>query len=407
MHFGLRIALSSLRTHKLRTVLAMLGVFLGALALTGVQHVSMAMERKAEIETEKLGPNLFMARAGGVRFRRSGGVRTTSSPITFKISDAEALIEGLPGALEGTPFIQQSMGVRSGATKITALLMATTPDYQTIRSVRPQAGRFFNTEEVQSRAMVCVLGEKIAQRLFGGAQQAVGREVSFYRARAKVVGVMEPKGADIVGTDQDELIYLPLSTYMRRMSNQDHITGAYIRLARGTNLEVTKDAATTILRSRHSILPGSEDDFSVLTAKDTIKLQTQALDLVGTLGLISSSVSFAVGGLGILSIMILLVRARRLEIGVRRAVGARRGDIIAQFLFEAGLLSGVGGTLGVACSMGLVLLVHLLADFPFVVSPLLLVSVLIGSVLLGLAAGVYPAWQASRFEVLDILRSQN
>lgn len=405
MHFGLRIALSSLRTHKLRTALAMLGVFLGALALTGVQHVSMAMERKAQIETEKLGPNLFMARAGGLRFRPSGGTRSTSNPTSFKILDAEALIQGLPGVLEGTPFVQQSMQVRAGATKIPSLLMATNPEYQSIRSVRPQAGRFFTMEEVNTRALVCVLGEKIALRLFGGVAQAVGQDVYFYRARAKVIGVAEPKGADIVGTDQDELIYVPLTTFMRRMSNQDHISGVYIQLAQGTDPEAAKDSATALLRRRHSIPPGAEDDFSVLTAKDTIRLQTQALDLVGTLGLISSSVSFAVGGLGILSIMILLVRARRLEIGVRRAVGARRADIITQFLFEAGLLSGVGGTLGVVCSMGLVLMVHLLADFPFVVSPLLLASVLAGSFLLGLAAGVYPAWQASRFEVLDILRS--
>ena len=405
MHFGLKIALASLRTHKLRTALAMLGVFLGALALTGVQHVSMSMVRKAEIETEKLGPNLFMARAGGIRFRRRGGVRVTSFPTTFKESDARALVHGLPSAVDGTPFIMQNMQIRSGGSKIACIVMAAHPNYQDIRSVRPQVGRFFTDEELKARAMVCVLGEKLAVRLFGTPKKAVGREVYLYRARLKVLGVMEPKGADIVGTDQDELIYLPLSTYMRRAANQDWVHGVYIRLAQGADSEAAKDAATRILRLRHSILPGSEDDFSVLTAKDTMRLQTQALDLVGTLGLISSSVSFAVGGLGILSIMILLVRARRLEIGVRRAVGARRSDIIAQFLFEAGLLSGAGGALGVACSMVLVLVVHLVADFPFVVSPPLLVAVLAGSVALGLAAGVYPAWQASRFEVLDILRS--
>lgn len=406
MHFGLNIALASLRTHKLRTVLAMLGVFLGALALTGVQHVSMAMVRKAEIETEKLGPNLFMARAGGVRFRRSGGVRVTSFPTTFKESDARALISGLPSAVEGTPFVMQNMHIRTGGTKIPCIIMAAHPNYQAIRSVRPQTGRFFTGEEVDSRAMVCVLGEKIATRLFGTPDKAVGRNVFVYRAQLKVLGVMERKGADIVGTDQDELVYVPLTTYMRRAANQDWVHGVYIRLAQGADPESAKEAATAILRKRHSILPGAGDDFTVLTARDTMRLQTQALDLVGTLGLISSSVSFAVGGLGILSIMILLVRARRLEIGVRRAVGARRTDIIAQFLFEAGLLSGVGGALGVACSMGLMLAVHVFADFPFVVSPPLLAAVLGGSVALGLAAGVYPAWQASRFEVLEILRNQ-
>lgn len=406
MQFGLSIALASLKTHKLRTILAMLGVFLGALALTGVQHVSMAMVRKAEIETEKLGPNLFMARAGGVRFRRSGGVRVTSFPTTFKESDAHALINGLPSAVEGTPFIMQNMQIRAGGTKIPCIIMAAQPNYQSIRSVNPQAGRFFTDAELADRAMVCVLGEKIATRLFGSADKAVGQAVYLYRARLAVLGVMERKGADIVGTDQDELVYMPLTTYMRRAANQGWIHGVYIRLAQGADPDAAKDAATAILRARHSILPGAGDDFSVLTARDTMKLQTEALDLVGTLGLISSSVSFAVGGLGILSIMVLLVRARRLEIGVRRAVGARRSDIIAQFLLEAGLLSGVGGALGVACSIGLMLAVHLAADFPFVVSPMLLAAVLAGSVALGLAAGVYPAWQASRFEVLDILRTR-
>lgn len=403
MHFGLSIAIASLRTHKLRTVLAMLGVFLGALALTGVQHVSQAMVRKAEVETEKLGPNLMMARAGGIRFRRSGKARATSFPTTFKVSDARALIQQMPSVVAGTPFTMENMAVRSGGTKIMSILMATTPAYTQVRAVSPQAGRFFNQQELADKAMVCVLGDKIAARLFGSAEEAIGRKVFFFRAMCRVVGVMEPKGADIVGTDQDELVYVPISTFLRRMSNRDYITGAYIQLAKGSDPEAAKDSATAILRQRHSILPGSGDDFTVISAKDTMKLQTQALDLVGTLGLITSFVSFAVGGLGILSIMILLVRARRLEIGVRRAVGARRHDIIMQFLFESGLLSVVGGVLGVIAALALVTVIYALGIFPYTYDPFLVLGVLVGSALLGLAAGVYPAWQASRFGILDIL----
>jgi putative ABC transport system permease protein len=159
------------------------------------------------------------------------------------------------------------------------------------------------------------------------------------------------------------------------------------------------------LRKRHKIQPGEQDDFALLTAKDTVQLQQQALDLVGTLGLISSSVSFAVGGLGIWSVMVLLVRTRRLEIGVRRAVGATRGDIVGQFLAEAALLSGAGGILGVLAAMALGLALYFFDLFPLVIEPWLVASILLGSAGLGVAAGALPAWRASRYEVLDVLRS--
>jgi putative ABC transport system permease protein len=132
--------------------------------------------------------------------------------------------------------------------------------------------------------MVCVLGSNIAERLFGGPDAAVGREVYFFRARLRVVGVCLPKGADIVGTDQDEQVFVPLSTYMRRMANTDAITGVYVELAPGADPEQARSSATGILRQRHGLQPGQPDDFFVLTARDTIELQQQALDLVSSWG---------------------------------------------------------------------------------------------------------------------------
>jgi len=405
MPFSLKIALSSLAVHKLRAVLAMLGVFVGALALTGVQHLSLAMVRKAEIETEKLGPNLFMATAGQIRMRRSGGTRLPRNARTFKESDAYALINLMPSAVTGAPFANTEMPIRNKGIKVPCQLVATIPSYTRARGFQHARGRFFTSEEVDASAKVCVLGHSIAERLFKDPENAVGQKVFFFRAMARVVGVMEEKGADITGTDQDEQVFVPLSTFLRRFSNQDWITGVYIELAQGTDPDSATKAATQILRKRHQVLPGEEEDFSVLTAKDTMQLQQQALDLVGTLGLISSSVSFAVGGLGILSVMVLLVRARRLEIGVRRAIGAKRGHIIRQFLFEAGLLSGTGGTLGVIFALGLLLAVYQFGSFPFVFQIGLILGTMFGSALLGLAAGLYPAWQASRLEILDILKN--
>jgi len=165
-------------------------------------------------------------------------------------------------------------------------------------------------------------------------------------------------------------------------------------------------AATAIMRARHNIVGGKRDDFSVLTAEDTMQLKQQALDLVDVLGLISSTLSFAVGGLGILSIMILLVRARRLEIGVRRAMGARKSDIIRQFLLESGMMSAVGGGAGVLAALALLTVVYALGSFPYVYDGWLIAQALAGSALLGLIAGAYPAWQAANVEVLQVLRGK-
>ncbi|MFZ5425810.1 MAG: ABC transporter permease [Thermodesulfobacteriota bacterium] len=406
MLLSLKIALQALATHKLRTVLAMLGVFLGALALTGVRHVSKAMVRQAEIEVEKLGPNLFAVMAGQVRFTRGGGARSSGGANTFQYEDAMAVIRSVPGVVQAVPVVLRNMPIRFGNTKVQCQMVATWPAYPAVRSFQPELGRFFTGEEERERAKVAVLGLKIAQRLFGDPRKAVGQVVYVYKAGLTVLGVMEEKGSDISGTDQDEQVFVPLSTYMRRMANQTWVTGVFMQMADGTDYGQTKASATALMRSRHNISGGKRDDFSVLTAEDTMQLKQQALDLVDVLGLISSSLSFAVGGLGILSIMILLVRARRLEIGVRRAMGARKRDIVRQFLLESGVMSAAGGAAGVLTALGLLTAVYALGGFPYVYDGWLIVQALAGSALLGLVAGAYPAWQAANVEVLQVLRNR-
>jgi len=404
--FSLKIALASLKAHRLRSILAMVGVFLGALALTAVQHVSQAMYLKAEMETAKLGTNLFMARSGKVVFRRSGSAAVRSATATFTLQDAQDLIGSIPQVRAGAPFVLKTLPIRYGNIKIPCQVVATWPTYTEIRSFKPAMGRFITWEDENQRARVCVLGTKIAERLFGKPEQALGQMVYMFRAGVRVIGVMEPKGADIVGSDQDEQVFVPLSTFLRRFANQDWITGVYLQLTDNQSYDVVKKTAESILRRRHHLGPGEDDDFSLLTAKDTIQLQEQALQLVQTLGLLSSGISFAVGGLGILSLMVLLVRSRRMEIGVRRAVGARRLDIIRQFILESGLMAGVGGFVGVVSAAGLVLLIYKIGQMPVIYDPIFIIGPMVGSVLLGLIAGAYPAWQAAKIEVLDILRNE-
>lgn len=403
MLLDLKIALSSLSAHKLRALLAMLGVFLGALSFNGVQHVSEAMLKAAEAEADKLGPGLFAVVAGQVRFTHGGGgTRGQAVQRTFTVPDARALAAGVPGAVSLTPYLAGTMPIRAGGITVTTQMVGAWPAYTDIRSFQPAHGRFITQADVDGMERVAVLGNTIAERLFGGAEQALGREVLVFRARFRVVGVMEPKGRDLTGTDQDEQTFLPLSTYMRRAANQTWISGAYLRLADGADVELAKEAARRIMRQRHH-LEGKKDDFSVLTPADAMELRREALDLVQTLGAITSVISFAVGAMGILSIMVLMVQARRMEIGIRRAVGGSRGQIIRQFLLEAGIMAGTGGLFGVAASIVLVEIVCAVAGFPYVFEPLFTLATLAGSVVLGLAAGAYPARQAANIEILGVL----
>lgn len=407
MLFVLKIALASLRIHRLRTILAIVGVLLGALCLTAVQHIGQAMYNKAEAETAKLGTNLFMARSGQLRFSPIPGTsRARREATTFTVADAEALLQQLPMAKQGSPFATRSMPVRSGGTKVQSSIIGVWPVYTKVRDLDLAVGRFFTEQEERESAKVCVLGAKVAERLFGSGTAALGEQVFFFRANARVIGVLAPKGADIVGSDQDDQVLVPLSTYLRRFANQDWISGVYITLNHPEDEAAAKAAAEGILRQRHHLGDGRRDDFFLMTARDTMKVQQQALDLVRTLGWISSGVSFAVGGLGILSIMVLLARTRRLEIGVRRAVGARRRDIIRQFIFESGLMAATGGLLGVLGGLGLAALIALIGKMPFQLDLILMTAVLGGSLGLGLLAGAYPAWEAAQVEVLEVLRGE-
>ncbi len=404
MPLSLKIALSSLAVHRLRTLLAMIGVFLGALALTGVQHLSQAMILQARQEVERLGPNLMMAVAGQIRMRR-GEARVRDTASTFTIADALAIMESVPQVVEGSAGVLSPGSVTAESVKINCQIVATWSNYARVRSLNIEYGRFLLPADEEQRELVCVLGNKIAQRLFGSAEAAQGRQALICKALLRAVGVMAPMGADITGTDQDEQVFVPLSTYMRRLSNQNFITGVYLQLQPGADAGRVKATIEALLRERHNIQSGELDDFSVMAAQETIELQEEALGLVRTLGLISASISFAVGGLGILSIMVLLVRSRRLEIGIRRALGATRADIVRQFLLESGLMSTTGGALGAVAAIGLMIGVSRAGFFPMVLDPETLGLAMLGSAFLGLGAGAYPAWQASRLEILDVLKA--
>ncbi|MCL1890100.1 MAG: ABC transporter permease [Desulfovibrionaceae bacterium] len=402
---GLSIALKSLSAHKLRTVLAILGVFLGTLVLTAVTHIGSSMVRQADLETQKLGPNLVQVRAQSVRFGRTNTGSSLGITATLTMEDAEAIRRGLPEVAGMSMFMQGGRRVRAGNLQTNGQVVGAEAAYLRVRSLELLAGRFLEEDDEENLARVCVLGNALAERLFGDPAAGCGRELYIAQTRYQVVGVLEAKGADLGGSSFDEQLFIPLRTYQRRLLNSSRLDGIYLNLREGAGVQAAKNSLFALLRERHNIGPGQRDDFRVSSAEDAARLRNEVLDLVTSLGVLSALISFVVGGLGIFSIMILLVRARQLEIGVRRAVGASRRAIIRQFLSEAGIMAGTGGGLGVLISLALVTLIYAVGGMPFVYEPLFCLGAAAASVLAGVVAGAWPARQASRVEVVTALKN--
>ncbi len=402
----LRIALGSLAAFKTRTAMAMLGVCFGALSLCGSLHVARAMVRQAEIETVQLGPNLMMALAGSFRLGRFGGDEAPGRA-PFSVADAETLVAHLPGVAKAAAFAALVSDIRHGEQTVKCQLLAVQADFPDVRSFRPALGRFFTGPEETQRARVCVLGRKIAASLFPDQpiEAALGQTVILLGAPLEVVGVMEEKGADVTGRDQDEYVFLPLSTYIWRLTRNSWINGVFLQMEPGADLQAAKENAEGVLRLRRRTPPGFRDDFQVYLAEDRMRLKREALALVQSLGALAAAVSFSIGGLSILSVMVLMVRLRRREIGVRRALGARRRDIVAQFLFESWLIAFAGGAAGAVGALLVVTGVYRYMDLPHVYSLWYVLGTLAGATLLGLGAGAAPAKNASRGEIVRLLRA--
>lgn len=402
---GIIIAIKALSAHKLRTALAILGVFLGTLVLTAVTHIGSAILQQADDEVQKLGPNLVQVRAGHIRFSREAtATNVLGKTTTVSMDDARAVRDSVPQVRDMAMFLQTGKRVRAAGTQTSGQVVGVSPSYSRVRSLEFLSGRFILPQDEDDLAMVCVLGNSLAERLFGEAGAGQDQSVYIGNGLFKVVGVLVAKGSDFGGTSFDEQVFVPLATYQRRIVNTTSLSGFYMNLYDGSDTESAKAVITKILRTRHKIGAGERDDFRVFSAEDAAKLQNDVLTLVTNLGGLSALISFAVGGLGIFSIMILLVKARQLEIGVRRAVGASRKVIIRQFLTEAGIMAGSGGVLGVVLGLALVTAVYGVAGLPFVYEPQFCILAALASVLVGVVAGAWPARQASLVEVVTALK---
>ena len=396
-----RVALRALRKNKLRSLLTVLGVVIGVCAVITLVNMGGGAQISIEKAISGLGTNLLIVFPGSVT---KGGMRAGfGTVITLIPDDARAIQEECSAIQMVSPVVSSVAQVVFQNQNWGTSILGVDLDYQRIKNWPVAPGKFFTQQDVKAATKVCVLGKTVAEKLFGG-QNPVGHIIRIKRIPFRVLGVLTPKGQTAFGQDQDDTIVVPYTTAQKRLVGIPYLT---MVMASAVSMDLMDDAQEQIrnlLRHRHQIKEGDEDDFRVRNLADlTAVFSTITGILTLLLGSIAS-ISLVVGGIGIMNIMLVSVTERTREIGIRMSVGAKSRDILLQFLFEAVLLSLMGGVIGIFLGIGLTSSISYFTGWPTPVSFYAILIAFLFASGVGIFFGLYPARKASRMNPIDALR---
>jgi len=399
---GTAMAVKTLKANKLRSALTMLGIIIGNASVITMVGVGQGAQRYASEQFESLGPNVLFVIPGSDSSRQ----RTLETPRTLTLEDAEAIASQVPTVISVAPQLQTQQTVTQGNRSTSALIVGTTPEFSTVRSFPVARGRFLNDMDVQRGNRSVALGADLARSLFGDSDP-LGQTIRIKNLTFQVVGVMEAKGA-FLGNNQDDVAYIPITTMSSQITGNSspygtEVTFISIMSRDEQSIGAAQFQVTNLLRLRHRIV--SEDDFTVRSQKDALEIVGNVTGALTIMLAAIAGISLLVGGIGIMNIMLVSVRERTQEIGLRKAIGASQQDILVQFMIEATILAVLGGVAGTLIGIGGVSLVGALTPLRAGVSPtavLLAVGVSGG---IGLFFGVVPARQAAKLDPIVALRS--
>jgi len=410
----LGVALDALRVNKLRSALTMLGIIIGVAAVILLVSLGRGLEVYINDQFNSFGTNLIYIASvppgeNAQMDQHTDKALGARNALGISNADVEA-IAALPDVASVAPGIEQWATVVRGNFDTTTTLFATTPETETMRNLPAVLGRFVTEEDVMSGTQVVVLGTSVAESLFQPDEYPIDQTIRIEGLPFRVVGVLEEKGG-MMGQDMDDLVIVPLTTAQRRLYNmrrrdgEPEVAVVQVEVADKERVDDCVEAIEELLRERHGIIYRDADDFIVITQDEMLAALNQVLNgLTVFLGVIAG-ISLLVGGIGIMNIMLVSVTERTREIGLRKAVGARRRDILTQFLIEAVVLAVVGGVLGILLgSAGAMAIGSAVEDLiPFVSPDAVLMATSI-SALVGVTFGLYPAWRAARLNPIDALR---
>jgi len=403
---SMRIALRALQVNRTRSALTMLGIIIGVAAVIAMVGVGAGATARIQAQIQSIGSNLIMVTAGSIS---SNGVRLGSGVgVTLTEDDATAIATECPDVSAVSPTVRGGVQVVFGNSNWATNAQGVTPDYMTIRDATMMYGQFFTDQDVDAAAKVAVLGETVAQTLFGDSDPT-GQVVIIKNVPFTVAGVLTPKGQSPTGQDQDDIILLPISTAMQKViganrANAKAVGSLMVQAIGPKAMDQALQEVTALLRERHKIQPGMDDDFTARNLTEVYAAQESSAQVMSILLGAIASVSLIVGGIGIMNIMLVSVTERTREIGLRQAVGAKTRDILSQFLVEAVTLSLLGGIIGIILGLTASLLISHFAQWSTKVSPLSVLMAFLFSALVGVFFGYYPARKAAYLDPIEALR---
>ena len=398
----LKIALKALNNNKLRCFLTMLGIIIGVASVITMLAIGQGSKDSIKAQISEMGSNMIMIHPGG---DRRGGVRQSADDMqTLKMADYEALRTDAPSLAAVSPSVNSGGQFINGTNNWPSSLYGISPEYLEIRKIKVGEGEMFSDQDIKSAAKVCLLGKTVVDNLFPDGSSPIGRTVRFNKIPLTVIGVLEPKGTNSMGMDQDDVVLAPYTTVMKRVLAVDYLQSLFASALTEDMTDQAIDEITGILRTNHRLAPEADDDFTIRSQQELSQMMNSTSDMMTVLLACIAGISLLVGGIGIMNIMYVSVTERTREIGLRMSIGARGRDILAQFLIEAVIISVSGGIIGVIIGGAASWIVNVVAHWP--------VSIQIYSVILSFAVctvtgvffGWYPAQKAANLDPIEAIR---
>jgi putative ABC transport system permease protein len=392
-----RIADRALRRNKMRSLLTMLGIIIGVGSVIGSVSLTSGATKQVENQVASLGENVVTVFSGNFT---SGGMRGGwGSAPTLTIEDAIA-ISHLPNVVAVSPEVRDRAQVLANGLNWNTQILGESPDYPQIRNWSIASGSIFGDQDVRGLAKSAVIGKTVADQLFPN-EDPVGQTIRIRNLPFKVTGLLASKGFNLFGQDQDDVVIVPYTSHMRRISSRTFVNSILVQAASAAVINNVQTAITDTLLARHR---SREQDFTVRNQVEVMQAVTATSRAMGFLLAGIAAVSLVVGGIGIMNIMLVSVTERTREIGIRMAVGARAGDILVQFLVEAVALSATGGVIGIALGVGFSKILAALNSWPALTPTSWIIIAFVSSAIIGIISGFYPAWKASKLDPIDALR---
>jgi putative ABC transport system permease protein len=397
---ALRLAIGTLLAHKVRAFLTSLGIIIGISAVIAMVAASDGVSDELHERLESVGKNLILVRAGA---RTRSGTIADATPLTR--DDAATIRKQVGHLLRGVA--EEQVTHRTASTHASnwqTVINGTTPEVQNIREWKLASGRFFTQDEMNHSAAVCVIGDTVRKKLFAGVPDPVGQKLHVDQLQLQVVGLLSPKGRNPIGEDQDDTIFVPITTLQQRLvGGEEKIYLILTAVKDESQTQQAIDGIKQVLQKTHHVKPGNED-FDVSSVAEMAELGDFATTAMKLLVTIIASLSLLVGGIGIMNIMLVSVTERTREIGIRMAIGATGADVLTQFLVEAMILSLIGGVVGIVLGLALAQALALAFGWRLVISPLVILAAFGVSGAVGVFFGFYPAWKAARMDPIEALR---